>query len=247
MLKEIFTFNELKSEYGWDSRPHAIKNQITYARKRGVFIEPVLNSNKPQQFKLIENHPYNIKELINRYNWMDYILKAGIERQIIYAKSRGVELEPIQINGQNYFNIIKEENCLQEEWYPCAEYEKYWEITKSGALRRVDNKILLGSLNYAGYKKVNSPIDINKTVFIHRLVLQTFKPIDNPEDYVVDHINGIRDDNRVENLRWVTRRENNQFKDDNWANIGSLTQQLIEKIGYEKTYNEIKAIFDKLE
>ena len=48
-----------------------------------------------------------------------------------------------------------------------------------------------------------------KQLGVHRIVAETFIP--NPENKSeVDHINRIRNDNRVENLRWVTRLENAQ-------------------------------------
>ena len=51
----------------------------------------------------------------------------------------------------------------------------------------------------------------------HRLVLMTFRPIDNCDSFEVNHINKIRDDNRLENLEWLTRTENVRYSRDGWS------------------------------
>ena len=64
-----------------------------------------------------------------------------------------------------------------------------------------------------GYKRVDLWLDeIKKRMSVHRLVAFTFipNPMNLPE---IDHINNNRDDNRVENLRWISRVENINRRD----------------------------------
>ena len=61
-----------------------------------------------------------------------------------------------------------------------------------------------------GYDKVKV-YDVNRipyTVSVHRLVMENFNPIDGMEKYEVDHLNNDKQDNRIENLQWVTKQEN---------------------------------------
>lgn len=54
-------------------------------------------------------------------------------------------------------------------------------------------------------------IIINKKTYrIHRLVMNAFNPINNSENLVVNHINGIKSDNRITNLEWATHSENSE-------------------------------------
>ena len=112
-------------------------------------------------------------------------------------------------------------------WCPIKGYENLYEINKFGDVKSLHKKnkglILKPRKDHNGYLLVNLTKNKKKTTYkIHRLVAETFIP--NSENKpCVDHINTIRDDNRVENLKWVTHKENNNNlitrkhnKDNHW-------------------------------
>ena len=97
---------------------------------------------------------------------------------------------------------------LGEAWRPVTQSgEKYW-VSSTGRARKNTGKILLTSVGKRGYPCVNITVD-KKTRLrtVHRLVAEAF--ILNPESKPqVNHIDGNKQNNHIENLEWSTPREN---------------------------------------
>jgi len=91
----------------------------------------------------------------------------------------------------------------EEEWLPITGLEGY-EVSNLGRVRSPKKILKLYTRNKYGHQRIGIK---NRRYEVHRLVLETFSgPC--PEGMECMHLNGIADDNRVENLRWGTRSEN---------------------------------------
>lgn len=95
----------------------------------------------------------------------------------------------------------------REEWKKICYKERFLWVSSKGRVgyERDDGKIYLysQSLSRYGYKTVFKKNKIR----VHRLVVTAFLG-EIPQGMVVNHINGKKDDNRIENLEIVTNKEN---------------------------------------
>ena len=91
----------------------------------------------------------------------------------------------------------------KEFWKPVYGYENY-EISNLGRVRTELKQILKpDNINHYLYVRLNG-----HKVSIHRLMMKTFQPIDNAEEMQVNHIDGNKHNNQLDNLEWCTNSEN---------------------------------------
>lgn len=113
--------------------------------------------------------------------------------------------------------------------------------SKDGQIKNKKGKILKGSNRGNGYLSVHINLGEGcKHYSIHRLILETFFPIAEPDLFHVDHIDNNKQNNKLENLRWVSANENNKLKNNPQYSLSGkdvyfLLNQVIEKIGENET------------
>lgn len=96
-------------------------------------------------------------------------------------------------------------------WKTLKENNKY-EISDTGLVRRIDTKQTLSGCITSGYRSVKLTFNNSKQkrFYVHRLVAEHF--INNPDPKnktFVNHKDGNKLNNCIENLEWVSPRENN--------------------------------------
>lgn len=139
---------------------------------------------------------------------------------------------------------------MTEVWKDVAGYDGKYQVSNLGNVRTNNyrNRGIEKQVKYTyvpqGYVCVSLS---GKTRFIHRLVAETFIP--NPQNLpCVNHIDEVKDNNRVDNLEWCDYRYNLMYKGHN-ANkkIMAITtdgkvehyrsrKEAVEKLGLSQTH-----------
>jgi hypothetical protein len=117
---------------------------------------------------------------------------------------------------------------MNEVWKDIAGYEGIYQVSNLGRVRSLDRKVnkmtrygkiatfnlkgklLTGTTTWHGYQRVNIRHTDGKFYprLIHRLVAKVFVP-GYFEGADVNHIDENKQNNRFDNLEWVTKKENN--------------------------------------
>ena len=99
---------------------------------------------------------------------------------------------------------------IAEQWRDIPGYVGWYQVSDQGRIKRVrTGRILKTGSNGRGYHCVRLSQDAVRTTFaVHRLVAKAFIPRTDCDLLVVNHINGVKADNRLANLEWLVQIDN---------------------------------------
>jgi hypothetical protein len=163
-------------------------------------------------------------ELISKNKAIEY---SGLTiNQLIAYSKRGIILKKDALFCKNsiklFLESIKVNNLEYEVWKSIPNFDKRYFVSNFGRIKSTKYKggnteRLIKPALSKGYLK---SVFINEngkyqSINVHRLICLAFNPIKNYKIFEVNHKNGIKTDNNIENLEWCTRQENIKHSIDN--------------------------------
>ena len=100
---------------------------------------------------------------------------------------------------------------FQKEWKKIIidNQETFYSISNYGEVRNDSTGTLLeGSIANNGYRMVHLRYRIDKNCSVHRLVMKAFAPCEDMDELQINHIDGNKLNNQLDNLEWSTALDN---------------------------------------
>ena len=133
-----------------------------------------------------------------------------------------------------------------QEWKVVNSFPNY-KVSNKGEVANQDGHMLSQYVDAAGYHSVQlTNGDLTKRIKIHILVTQHYLPTSDPS-CVVNHKNGKRGDNSVENLELVSQAQNVQHAHDTGLNRTGKSVVQLDLNGNElKTFKNIREAYEHI-
>lgn len=119
-----------------------------------------------------------------------------------------------------------------------------YEISIDGEVRNIKTKKLIKPFLNKGYLHIRIK-NRNFSALLHRLILINFNPIPNSSNYVINHIDGDRKNNKLSNLEWCTQKQNLYHSKNITKNGAVISRQKILNL-YEKNKSSSLEDFVKI-
>ena len=124
-----------------------------------------------------------------------------------------------------------------------VDYEGLYQISNLGRVKslKFNKEKLLKPVKRNGYHRFIFYKDYSKTFSLHRLLMLTFKPEEYFEGAVINHIDGDKLNNNLDNLEWCTSKENSKHA----CGLGLINSKGKNNKSAKLTQNEVIQIRSK--
>ena len=158
------------------------------------------------QYIMLKGSKYHVKNIIyntfnnsnidadNIYNIDCNPYNNSIENLAVMDDPYGYLMREIIVDNKRYKNI-------NNRYYICDDGKVY--VYNNGFIEHKINQNIRGYIELSTY--INGE---RKQKLVHRIVAEAFIPNEDPDKKHIDHINEIKTDNSVDNLRWCSPKEN---------------------------------------
>lgn len=122
-----------------------------------------------------------------------------------------------------------------EGFYQCSNYGRIRSLNRTVYFKNKSKRTYIGKILrlkiHNGYYMVNlHKYNHMQTLFVHRIIAETF--IENKKNLpIINHIDGIKTNNHIENLEWCSYSENNKHARENKLTYNNLSG--VQKINEE--------------